>query len=307
MPATVRRAAEQPDAEGRSRCCAAVTGAEQVGAWSRANDQRPAGRRRAVADAWRYSRAAEGSESRLQAAMCSALAKDLGCRPGLSRLRAAPAARLVSCGAPPRRRLRARARAAAGRRAPDRARRRRRGAMRRARGRARRCLNPVVARVRARASMQTTAHRERPYKSGTLLTQRWRRAAREVWSRSRKRAGDTIYHGWGFAHVRRAPTRVGVRSRPSGVSPFRRAPQAAAGGDHVSDLPAMGLSGAPTISGVRGWSRPAFGGVGLCSRPSRTPRVGFCSRWRPDRAGWGFAHFPTLAKLARLRSEGPLT
>ena len=62
----------------------------RCGDWRRAGrrvvaGKRPAGRRQAVADAWRYSRAAEGSESRLQAAMCSALAKDLGCHPGLSR------------------------------------------------------------------------------------------------------------------------------------------------------------------------------------------------------------------------------
>ena len=137
----------------------------------------------------------------------------------------APVARLVSCGAPPRRRLRARARAAAGRRAPGRARRRRRSAMRRARERARRCLNPMAARVRARASMPTKAHRKRPYKSGTLLTQRWQGAAREVGSRSRKRAAtpsatggalltfDGRQRGWGFAHVRAASRRFVERLR----------------------------------------------------------------------------------------------
>ena len=253
----------------------------RCGDWRRAGrrvvaGKRPAGRRQAVADAWRYSRAAEGSESRLQAAMCSALARDLGCRPGLSRqwARAGGApGQLRSASSSSPARTRASSCRSPGSRSSSSTSPRRHASS------ARTSSSVSESHGGAGASEGIDADHSAP----RAALQEWDFAHAEV-ARRCARGGvaltqtrrDTVCHGWGFAHVRRAPTRVGVRSRPSGVSPFRRAPQAAAGG-RVSDLPSHASVGA---------RRSALCAVGP---GGRSAGWGFAHA-RRVRRGWGLAH-----------------
>jgi hypothetical protein len=107
-------------------------------------------------------------------------------------------------------------------------------------------------------------------RGGATLRCRWGHAHRRRWRR--------LQPGWGFAHVRWAPTRVGVCSRAVVASRCRvsqgRPP---ATGPRGQLSPRPGCAGAGPIAVVRG--RPATsrrGGVSL-TLPARL-RVGSCSR-----------------------------